>query len=51
MNSLNGITNVAGMIVTVALITTIVTSENTAKIIRAFGSAFSTSLRAAMGRG
>lgn len=47
---MDSLMNVLGGIVTVALVTTIVTSEQTAAIIRAFGAAFSGSLRAAMGR-
>lgn len=46
---MQGIFNVMGSIVTVALVTTIVTSKQTAGIISAFGSAFSESLKAAMG--
>lgn len=42
--------NVAGAIVTVALVTTLVTSPQTSAIIRAIGSAFTGSIRAAMGR-
>lgn len=42
--------NVLTAIVGVALATTIVTSRQTASIIRAFGSAFSGSLLAAQGR-
>lgn len=44
------IANVLGAIVTVALVTTIVASPNTAQVVRAFGDAFGGSLRAAMGR-
>lgn len=43
------ITNILGAIVTVALVTTIVASPNTAAVIRAFGDSFSGSLRASMG--
>lgn len=48
---LEGIFNVAAGIVTVALITTIVSSPHSANIIRSIGAAFSGSLRAAMGNG
>lgn len=48
--NMNGIFNVLGAIVGVALVTTIVTSPRTAEIIRAFGSAFSGSIRSSMGR-
>lgn len=44
------IANIAGAIVTVALVTTIVSSPNTASIINAAGRAFQGSLRSAMGR-
>ena len=44
------ITNVLGAIVFVALVTTVVTSPNTASILTAAGRAFSSSLTAAMGR-
>lgn len=44
------ITDVMGAIVTVALVTTIVSRPESANIIRAFGDAFSGSIRAAMGR-
>lgn len=42
--------NVMGAIVTVALVTTIVSRSTSAQVIRAFGEAFSGSIRAAMGR-
>jgi len=42
--------NILGGIVTVAMVTVIVTSPNTRGIIRALGSTFTSSLRAAMGR-
>lgn len=45
------IANVAGAIVTVAMVTTVVSSPQTAGIITAAGKAFSRSLRAAMGQG
>ncbi len=41
--------NVASAIVTVALVTTIVSHPQSAKVIRAVGDAFSGTLRAAMG--
>jgi len=41
--------NVVGMIVTVALVTTIVSRPNSANVIRSLGSAFSGSIRAATG--
>lgn len=41
---------VAGAIVTLATVTTIVSNSNSAAVIRAFGDAFSGSIRAAMGR-
>lgn len=44
------IANVAAAIVGVALATTLVSSRNTAGIIRSLGSSFSGALRAAMGR-
>lgn len=44
------IANVLGAIVTVALVTTIVSHRQTANIIRASGAAFSSSIRASMGR-
>lgn len=47
--SADKIFNIAGAIVTVALITTIVAHPNSAGVIKAFGSAFSGSLKAAMG--
>lgn len=42
--------NVLGSIVTVALVTTIVANPGSARVIRAFGSAFAGSIRASMGR-
>lgn len=42
--------NVLGAIVTVALVTTIVSRTTSAQVIRAFGEAFSSSIRAAMGK-
>lgn len=47
--NLDSIANVAGSIVTVALVTTLVSSPQTQSIVRALGDAFSGSLRAAMG--
>lgn len=44
------IANVAAAIVTVALVTTLVSSQNTAKIVQAVGSTFTSSIRAAMGK-
>jgi len=45
----NTIINVMGAIVTVALVTTVVANANSANVIRAFGDAFSGSIRASMG--
>lgn len=42
--------NVAGAIVTVALVTTIVSHPQSARVITAMGSAFAGSIRAAQGR-
>lgn len=47
----NNIVNIAGAIVTVALVTTVVRSPNTSKVISAIGQAFSGSISAAMGAG
>ena len=44
------IANVLGAIVTVALVTTIVSRSTSAQVIRAFGDAFSGSIRAALGK-
>lgn len=44
------VANVAGAIVTVALVTTIVSRPTSAQVIRAMGSAFSSSIRAALGK-
>lgn len=41
--------NVMGAIVTVALVTTIVSRPNSARVIKAMGDAFSGSIRAALG--
>lgn len=43
--------NVLGLIVVVAMITAVVSRRNSSRIIRAFGAAFSNSIRAALGRG
>jgi len=43
--------NLLGSIVVVALVTTVVTSRNSARIVSATGGAFTNSLKAAMGRG
>ena len=45
----NGILNVAGAIVTLAVIATVVSSPQSANVISAIGSAFSGSLKAAKG--
>lgn len=42
--------NVLGAIVTVAMVTTIVSRSTSAQVIRAFGEAFSGSIRAALGK-
>lgn len=42
--------NIAGAIVTLATVTVVLTSPQTGNVIRAAGSAFTGSLRAAMGR-
>lgn len=42
--------DILGMIVMVALVTTLVMHKNTASVVNSFGSAFSNSLRAAQGR-
>lgn len=42
--------NVLGAIVTVALVTTIVSRNTSATVIKAMGSAFSGSIRAALGK-
>lgn len=44
------IANIFGSIVTVAMVTVIVSSPNTAKIIRETGSSFSGAVRSAMGK-
>lgn len=48
--NLDGVFNVAGAIVTLAIVFTIFTSKQTAGVINAVGNAFSGSLRAATGR-
>jgi hypothetical protein len=45
-----GLFNVMGAIVTVALVTTIVSRETSATVIRAMGDAFAGSIRAALGK-
>lgn len=47
----NGIVNIMGAIVTVALVTTIVRSPNTANVVKAIGTSFSGAISAAMGAG
>jgi len=42
--------NILGMIVTVALVTTIVSHSQSAAVIKAMGSAFSGSIKAALGK-
>lgn len=46
----NTIINVLGAIVTVALVATVVQSPNSANVIKAFGDAFSGSIKAAQGK-
>lgn len=48
--ALGKLIDIFGAIVTVAMVTVLVTSGNTAGIITAFGNTFSGSLRAAMGK-
>lgn len=48
--NLDGLFNIAGAIVTLAIVTVIFTSRQTAGVINAVGNAFSGSLRAATGR-
>lgn len=48
--TLDKLFNVAAAIVTVALVTTIVSHSNSAKVIQAMGNAFSQSIRAALGK-
>jgi hypothetical protein len=47
---MNTVANIFGAIVTVALVTTVVSSPQTAGVIRAVGDAFAGSLRAAQGK-
>lgn len=47
----NGVLNIMGAIVTVALVTTIVRSPNTANVVKAIGTSFSGAISAAMGAG
>jgi hypothetical protein len=44
------ISNIAGAIVTVALVTTIVSRPTSASVIRAMGDAFAGSIKAALGK-
>lgn len=44
------VTNIAGAIVTVALVTTIVSRPTSAAVIRSMGDAFAGSIRAALGK-
>ena len=46
----NKIANVIGLLIVVAMITAVVSRRNSASIIRAFGQAFSSSIRAALGQ-
>lgn len=48
--NLDGLFNIAGAIVTLAIVTVIFTSKQTADVIDAVGDAFAGSLRAATGR-
>lgn len=48
--SFDGLFNVAGAIVTVALVTTIVSRSTSAGVIKAMGDAFAGSIRAALGK-
>lgn len=41
--------NILGMIVTVAMVTTVVTNKNSVEVIKAMGGAFSGSIKAALG--
>lgn len=45
--NLDGVFNIAGAIVTLAIVTVIVTSPQTARVIQATGGAFAGSIRAA----
>lgn len=44
------VANIAASIVTVALVTTVVSRPNSARVIRAMGDAFAGSIRAAIGK-
>lgn len=46
----DAIANVAGSIVTVALVTTVVTHPASAAVLKAMGDAFANSIRAALGK-
>jgi hypothetical protein len=46
----DGIFKLAGALVLVALVTTLVAHKNTAKVVTAFGGAFNNSLKTAEGR-
>lgn len=48
--NLDRLFNVAGAIVTVALVTTVVSRSTSAGVIRSIGEAFAGSIRAAMGK-
>lgn len=48
--NLDRLFNVAGAIVTVAMVTVFLTSPQTANVIRAVGGSFSEAIRSAMGR-
>lgn len=45
--NLDGVFNIAAAIVTLAMISVVVTSPNTAQVIRAIGTTFSSSIKAA----
>ena len=49
--SLDGVFKVAGALVTVAMVTTIVSNKNSASVFKAIGSSFSNVLLAAQGKG
>ena len=48
--NLDGIFNIAGAIVTLAVVTVVVTSPRTSSVIRSVGDTFADSIRAASGR-
>lgn len=50
MTNIDSLTNLGGAIVLVALVTTVVSRPNSANVLKAAGEAFSSSLKAAMGR-